>query len=32
MIYSKIFYYVMNTLKLDLLISEINKKLKKKYS
>ena len=31
MIYSKIFYYVMNTLKLDLLISEINKKLKKKY-
>jgi hypothetical protein len=30
MIYSKIFYYVMNTLKLDLLISEINKKLKKK--
>ena len=30
MIYSKKFYYVMNTLKLDLLISEINKKLKKK--
>ena len=30
MIYSKIFYYVMNTLKLDLLISEIIKKLKKK--